>query len=173
MRRRKALSALLVRDADATSTNKKEGEVARPTALKETNELNRHREQAGQNVLADVAQSAEDGLALLIQDSLDNDPGFADVWAPLALLSKLIDERIRLGLSQAEVASRMGVARSAVVKLENDPDGVSFARILSYACALGVELVPKTSRSKPKVARLGPGRPVNAGAANARKPRLG
>ena len=33
----------------------------------------------------------EDGLALLMQDSLDNDPGFADVWAPLALLkTKLI-----------------------------------------------------------------------------------
>jgi len=122
---------------------------------------------------AQVLKNAEDGLSLLIQDSLDNDPGFADVWAPLALLSKLIDERIRLGLSQAEVASQMGVARSAVAKLENDPDGVAFARILTYARALSVELVPKPSRKKPKAVRVGPGRPVAPMAASARKTRLG
>jgi DNA-binding XRE family transcriptional regulator len=84
---------------------------------------------------AQEAVNAPDGLALLIQDSLDNDPGFADVWAPLALLSQLIDERIRLGLSQGEVAERMGLARSAVAKLERDPDGVAFSRILAYARA--------------------------------------
>jgi DNA-binding XRE family transcriptional regulator len=106
-------------------------------------------------------ESTEDGLALLIQDSLDNDPGFADVWAPLALLSKLIDERIRLGLSQADVAKRMGVARSAVAKLENNPDGVAFSRILSYAHSIGVQLVPKTSKTKPKAARAGRGRPIS------------
>ncbi len=122
---------------------------------------------------AQVLRNSEDGLDLLIQDSLDNDPGFADVWAPLALLSKLIDERIRLGLSQAEVANRMGVARSAVAKLENDPDGVAFARILSYSRALGVELVPKPSRKKPKAVRVGPGRPVAPMAAGARRAHLG
>ncbi len=115
------------------------------------------------------AQKSEDGLGLLIQDSLENDPGFADIWAPLALLSTLIDERIRLGLSQAEVANRMGVARSAVAKLENDPDGVAFARILAYARALGVKLVPKMSGEAPKPARIGRGRPVSGISANSRK----
>lgn len=114
-------------------------------------------------------KDAGDGLDFLIQDSIDNDPGFADVWAPLSLLSKLIDERIRLGLSQAEVANRMGVARSAVAKLENDPNGVAFSRILAYARALDVELVAKTSRAKPKVANPGRGRPISAIAASARK----
>lgn len=94
--------------------------------------------------------NAPDGLALLIQESLDNDPGFADVWAPLALLSQLIDERVRVGLSQAEVAERMGVARSAVAKPETDPEGVAFFRILSYARALGVELVTRRSEEAPK-----------------------
>jgi DNA-binding XRE family transcriptional regulator len=117
----------------------------------------------------DTSKAAEDGLALLIQDSLDNDPGFADVWAPLALLSKLIDERIRLGLSQAKVACRMGIARSAVAKLENDPDGVAFARILSYARAIGVELVPRPSTTKPNAARTGRGRPISAVAISGRK----
>jgi len=120
------------------------------------------------NVRKNVTLDGKDGLELLIQDSLNNDPGFADVWAPLALLSKLIDERIRLGLSQAEVARRMGVARSAVAKLENDPDGVAFSRILSYARALEVELVPKSSKKTPKASRLGRGRPVTAIAAKPR-----
>ena len=96
-----------------------------------------------------------DGLAILIQDSLDNDPGFEDVWAPLALLSKLIDERRRLGLSQAEVAAKMGVARSAVAKLENDPSGVAFARIMAYSRALGTEIEVKPSKTEPKTPKSG------------------
>ena len=131
--------------------------------------MKEQREPTKRHIHSNAPNNAEDGLGLLIQDSLDNDPGFADVWAPLALLSKLIDERIRLGLSQAEVASRMGVARSAVAKLENDPDGVAFARILSYSRALGVELVPNTSREKPKAVRIGRGRPISGIAISARK----
>lgn len=123
--------------------------------------MKKQREQSILYAPSNAQENGGDGLALLIQDSLDNDPGFADVWAPLALLSKLIDERIRLGLSQAEVANRMEVARSAVAKLENDPNGVAFARILAYARALGVELVAKTSQTKPK-ARTGRGRPITA-----------
>ncbi|MDR3691807.1 MAG: helix-turn-helix transcriptional regulator [Fimbriimonas sp.] len=76
---------------------------------------------------------------------------------------------IRLGLSQAEIANRMGVARSAVAKLENDPGGVAFTRILSYARSLGVELVPVASRQIPKPARSGRGRPITSIAASARK----
>jgi DNA-binding XRE family transcriptional regulator len=111
---------------------------------------------------AEALANEPDGLALLIQDSLDNDPGFADVWAPLTLLSQLIDERIRLGLSQGEVAERMGVARSAVAKLETDPDGVAFSRILRYARALGVELIPQRSEEAPKSREFKRGRPVAA-----------
>lgn len=105
---------------------------------------------------------SSDGLKILIQDSLDNDPGFADVWAPLALLSKLIDERTRLGLSQAEVAERMDVARTAVAKLENDPSGVAFARIMAYARALGAEIEVKPSKAEKKPARRGRGRSVGS-----------
>jgi DNA-binding XRE family transcriptional regulator len=151
-----------------TLRNKGKSEFARPIALEGTTEMKGRRDQPNQGNFADDRQNADDGLALLIRDSIDNDPGFVDVWAPLALLSKLIDERIRLGLSQAEVACRMGVARSAVAKLENDPDGVAFARILSYSRALGVELVPKTGRVRPKAGRAGRGRPVASIAASPR-----
>jgi len=70
---------------------------------------------------------------------------------------------------RAYVAGRMGVARIAVAMLENDPDGVAFARILAYVRAVGAELFPKASRSKPRVVRIGTGRPIWRIAASAQK----
>ena len=81
-----------------------------------------------------------DGLAILVQDSLDHDPGFADVWAPLAMVGKLIDERRRQGLSQNQLAERMGVPPATVAEIEDDPSDVAFSRILAYAHCLGAEI---------------------------------
>ncbi len=98
----------------------------------------------------------------LIQDATETRPGFAELWEPNAHMLKLSEERSRLGLSQAEVAFRMGVGRTAVVRMENDPSGVAFARILAYARALGVELILKPSKQKPKPTSRKRSRPVAA-----------
>lgn len=55
--------------------------------------MNKQSEPSRLSAPSNASENGEDGLALLIQDSLDNAPGFTDVWAPLALLSRLIDER--------------------------------------------------------------------------------
>ena len=107
-----------------------------------------------------ASDDAPDGLAFLIQNALDTRPDFADVWAPISLVDKMERERIRLGLSQAQVAERMGVDRTAVAKLENDPTSVGFGRIMAYARAIGVELVPKASKQKPQPTSTGKGRTV-------------
>ena len=98
----------------------------------------------------------------LIRLSIENEPGFADAWAPYAHVGRLIDERRRLGLSQREVAERMGVGQPVVARMENNPEGVAFARILAYARALGVELVMKPSKQKPKGDSAKRGRPVGS-----------
>lgn len=107
-----------------------------------------------------MARREPDYLDELIQQSIDHDPGFAEGWAPYAIVGRLIDERTRLGLSQREVAERMGIAQPVVARLENSPEGVALARILAYAKAIGAEIVVKPSKEKPKRASVGRGRPV-------------
>jgi hypothetical protein len=101
-----------------------------------------------------------DGLEVLVRASIDNDPGFADAWSPYAHMIALSDERVRLGLSQHEVAQRMGVSQPIVARMESDPSGVAFARILAYAKVIGAEFVVKPGRAKPKRRAHSLGRPV-------------
>ncbi len=54
-----------------------------------------------------------------------------EITAELALRRK------QMGLTQQQVADRMGVARPRVAEIERRPDGIAFARILDYARALG------------------------------------
>lgn len=105
-----------------------------------------------------------DYLAHLIQVSIDERPGFAEIWAPYAHMIRLADERVRLGLSQQDVAERMGVNRAAVSRMETNPENVVFSRILRYAHALGADLVLKPSKAAPKKAAEGRGRKVGSGA---------
>ena len=53
------------------------------------------------------------------------------------------------GLTQAEVAGRMGLPPDAVAEIERRPWAASFARILAYAGALGVELVVREGSLDP------------------------
>jgi len=64
-----------------------------------------------------------------------------------------------------------GLALPIQYSLDNDPNGVAFARILAFARALGVALVPAASSKKPKAARIGRGRPIAAIAASTQKTR--
>jgi transcriptional regulator with XRE-family HTH domain len=50
--------------------------------------------------------------------------------------------RRRAGLTQAELASRIGTTQSAVARLENDRAACSFERLARIARACGLELVP-------------------------------
>ena len=105
-----------------------------------------------------IKRREPDYLDELIRDGIDNDPGFAEGWAPYAMVGQLVGERTRLGLSQRAVAERMGVAQPVIARLENNPEGVALARILAYAKAIGAEIVVKPSVEKPKKA-AGRGRP--------------
>jgi DNA-binding XRE family transcriptional regulator len=57
-----------------------------------------------------------------------------------SLLDSLIEARSRAGLSQAEVARRMGVPQPAVVRLEAGTHSPTLTTLSRYASAIGVAL---------------------------------
>jgi transcriptional regulator with XRE-family HTH domain len=57
-------------------------------------------------------------------------PGFRE------LVDRLVEERQALGLSQTEVAARMGTSQSAVARLERGDADVRLSTLERYAAAL-------------------------------------
>jgi DNA-binding XRE family transcriptional regulator len=67
-----------------------------------------------------------------------------DAQAPeFALAQELIAARIRAGLSQTEVAERMGTSQSAVARLESGRSLPSLRTLERYASATGSRAVVK------------------------------
>jgi len=104
----------------------------------------------------------KDYLNELIEANCAKDADFARAWLPHALMLDLSSERVRLGLSQQDVAARMGVTRPYVARMENSPEGVSLAKIARYAEAIGATLKVVPGDGTPKTAPAGRGRPVAA-----------
>ncbi len=64
-------------------------------------------------------------------------PGFAEMAARRrALAEELVERRISLGLSQTEVAARMGTSQSAVARLETGQVDVRLSTLERYAAAV-------------------------------------
>jgi transcriptional regulator with XRE-family HTH domain len=57
-----------------------------------------------------------------------------------ALSDELVDLRRHLGLSQTQVAARMGTSQSAVARLETGTSDVLLSTVERYASALGRRL---------------------------------
>lgn len=65
-------------------------------------------------------------------------PGFAEMAERRrALTDALAARRVDLGLSQTEVAARMGTSQSAVARLETGQADVRMSTLERYAAALG------------------------------------
>jgi transcriptional regulator with XRE-family HTH domain len=68
-------------------------------------------------------------------------PGFRELSAKRQALSDELAERRRtLGLSQTQVAARMGTSQSAVARIENGASDVLLSTVDRYASALGRRL---------------------------------
>ena len=61
----------------------------------------------------------------------------------LSLLEQLIEARKKAGLTQSEVARRMNVPQSAVVRLESGTHSPTLSTLSRYAAAIGVKLEAK------------------------------
>ena len=68
-------------------------------------------------------------------------PGFKEMAARRrALADDLVERRVKLGLSQTEVAGRMGTSQSAVARFESGEADVRLSTIERYAAAIGCSL---------------------------------
>ena len=68
-------------------------------------------------------------------------PGFREMSERRReLASDLVTRRVALGLSQTEVAARMGTSQSAVARLESGDADVKLSTIERYVSALGQSL---------------------------------
>jgi predicted transcriptional regulator len=64
-------------------------------------------------------------------------PGFRQIARRRALVDELVTRRRTLGLSQTEVAARMGTSQSAVARLESGAADLRVSTLERYAAALG------------------------------------
>ena len=68
-------------------------------------------------------------------------PGFAEMAARRRALARaLTQRRIDLGLTQTEVAARMGTSQSAVARLESGATDARASTLERYAAAIGGEI---------------------------------
>jgi len=68
-------------------------------------------------------------------------PGFREMAEKRrTLASALAAKRMELGLSQTEVAARMGTSQSAVARLESGDADLRLSTLERYAAAIGQEL---------------------------------
>lgn len=68
-------------------------------------------------------------------------PGFSDIAEDqVELIGRLSELRRSRGLSQTEVAARMGTSQSALARLESGQADVRVSTLARYAAALGADL---------------------------------
>jgi transcriptional regulator with XRE-family HTH domain len=77
-------------------------------------------------------------------------PGFREVAERRQrLVAELVARRRALGLSQTEVAARMGTSQSAVARLEASSGDVRLSTFERYAAAVGHTLDWRLGRQEP------------------------
>lgn len=85
----------------------------------------------------------KDFLTEMIEESTAIDPGFPALLAAAErrrqLLRQLVAKRQERGLSQTQVAARMGTSQSAIARLEGQDDAKE-SMIDRYAVAIGVSV---------------------------------
>jgi predicted transcriptional regulator len=77
----------------------------------------------------------------LDEERAAQDPKYAELLRRNRILLELLPIRKTLGLTQQEIAQRMGVVREVVARIETSPSRVSMDKIFAYAEALGARIV--------------------------------
>ena len=98
----------------------------------------------------------KDYLDELIEGNKSSDPSFAEKWREVEAEFKLLELRKKSGLTQEQVARRLGVARPRIAEIERHPFSVSFGRLLKYMNAIGADVqIVGPGSERPKRDRAG------------------
>lgn len=79
-------------------------------------------------------------LDAVVADRAATEPDAPARWAAIKLAQDVCAARVRGGLTQAEVARRMGLPQPRIADIERRPWSASLGRIMAYAQAVGVEV---------------------------------
>ena len=85
-----------------------------------------------------------DYLDEVVAERARMEPEIAGKWSATKIVLQLRKTREARGITQTQIADTLGLSQPHVARLERTPWTASFARILAYAEALGVELTPLT-----------------------------
>lgn len=77
-------------------------------------------------------------LSSFVEEERKRDPEFGDAFDRELLAIRLINMRAALGLTQKDVAERMGTHQSNVARFERSPVDAKFGTVLAYLEALGI-----------------------------------
>jgi DNA-binding XRE family transcriptional regulator len=92
-----------------------------------------------------------------IQHELDSDPAFRKEWERLQANEEVawsvIRLRMKLGISQEELARRIGVSPPTISRLESGRHSPNFATLRKIADAVGHKVVVTFTETGPKTSR--------------------
>lgn len=110
-----------------------------------------------------VMGTATDRVRLMLSDEDDARAYMAASFLSTAMLA-LHDARVAAGLTQEDVARKMGTKQPSIARLENDlGGGVSLRRYVEYALTVGVlpfDFVLEKFETLREFARAHPGEPI-------------
>lgn len=86
-------------------------------------------------------QPERDLLDLLDEERSAQSLKYAELIRRSDIVLQLVPIRRSLGMTQQQVADRMGVARDVVGRIESSPTRMSMDKIFAYAVALGAKIV--------------------------------
>jgi|SRR5579862_1093496 len=93
----------------------------------------------------------KDYLDELIDANKAADPAFAEKWKEVEAEFRLLELRKKSGLTQEQVAAKLGVARPRIAEIERHPFSVSFGRLLKYMNAIGADVqIVEPGRKAPR-----------------------
>jgi len=103
----------------------------------------------------DVERAREqDFLAELIDDYAAADPAFPQIYEAAvrqrALLRALAEKRAAAGISQRELARRMGTSQPAVARLERGEVDPKLSTLQRFAAAIGLEVDWRLRPARPR-----------------------
>lgn len=87
-----------------------------------------------------MEETERDYLDEIVDLSCKEDPEFRIDWSIRTMIRRLVERRVELGMTQKDVADRMGVARTRVAEIELEGSKTSFMRIAAYADAVGMKI---------------------------------